>query len=200
MNRIKTLRLHHGYTQDQLAHLLGIQKAAVCKYETGRTCPSQKVLLRLSELFEVSIDYLLGCSDQPNAGETVAGVSLCPIPILGRVHAGAPIFAEENVIDYIPVPQQAVNDGEYFFMEVVGDCMTDAHIVEGSLVLVRLQPNVKNSEIAVIRIDDEVVLRKVKFLENQLILYPANPKYEPMIIQHGQVQIIGKVMEVRIGF
>ena len=195
MNRIKELRIQHGYTQDALGKYLGIQKAAICKYETGRANPSHEALLKLSDLFSVSADYLLGRTDIPSSMDTAATVS---VPIVGRVHAGSPILAEENVFDYLPLPEQEVRNGEYFYMEVEGDCMVDAHIPEGALVLVRLQSKVENGQIAVVRVDDEVVLRRVKWLQNQLILYPANPRYDPMIIASGNVQIIGRVVEVRI--
>jgi repressor LexA len=149
------------------------------------------MLLRLADLFSVSTDYILG-------REESAFTSVTNVPIVGRVHAGLPILAEENIQEHIPVPSGDLQNGEYFFMEVEGDCMTDAHIVEGSLVMVRMQSRVENGEIAVVRVDDEVVLRRVKWLRNQLILYPANPNYDPMIIASGDVQIIGRVVEVRI--
>lgn len=189
-NRIRELRIQNGYTQDMLGNYLGVQKAAICKYETGRASLPQDMLLRLSDLFSVSTDYLLG-RDAPLA-------DMLRVPVVGRVHAGLPILAEENVEDYIALPTGDVKNGEYFFMEVEGDCMTDAHIVEGALVLVRMQSRVDNGQIAVVRIGDEVVLRRVKWLKNQLILYPANPSYEPMVIASGDVQIIGRVVEVRM--
>jgi repressor LexA len=190
MNRLKELRMQNGYTQDMLGNFLGVQKAAICKYETGRAVLPQEMLLRLADLFSVSTDYILG-RDAPASCFT-------SVPIVGRVHAGLPILAEENVEDHVPVPSGELQNGEYFFMEVEGDCMTDAHIVEGALVLVRMQSHVENGQIAVVRVGDEVVLRRVKLLRNQLILYPANPNYEPMVIASGDVQIIGRVVEVRI--
>ena len=196
MNRIKDLRLQNGYTQDMLGNFLGVQKAAICKYETGRASLPQEMLLRLADLFSVSTDYLLGRdAASPSAPFSFHMVEL---PVVGRVHAGLPILAEENVEEHISVPAADVQNGEFFFMEVEGDCMTDAHIVEGALVLVRLQPRVENGQIAVVRINDEVVLRHVKWVRNQLILYPANPNYDPMVIASGDVQIIGRVVEVRI--
>ena len=83
-------------------------------------------------------------------------------------------------------------------MEVEGDCMLGACIPEGALVLVKLQSRVENGQIAVVRLGDEVLLRKVKWMNGQLILIPANTRYEPMIVNGGDVQIIGRVTEVRI--
>ena len=195
MNRIKDLRVKNGYTQDMLGNFLGVQKAAICKYENGRASLPQEMLVRLADLFSVSTDYLLGRDTSPTSS---FGFNMATVPVVGRVHAGLPILAEENVEDHIAVPSADIQNGEFFFMEVEGDCMTDAHIVEGALVLVRLQPRVENGQIAVVRINDEVVLRHVKWVRNQLILYPANSNYDPMVIASGDVQIIGRVMEVRI--
>ena len=195
MNRLKELRMQSGYTQEMLGGYLGVQKAAICKYETGRANIPQELLTKLSDLFSVSIDFLLGHSDLL---PPVSSDAYVPVPVVGSVHAGTPILAFENISDQIPVLKQDVRGGDYFFMEVVGDCMTDAHILEGSLILVRLQSRVENGEIAVVRIEDEVVLRRVKWLKNQLILYPANAAYEPMVIASGDVQVIGRVVEVRI--
>lgn len=197
MNRLKELRMQNGYTQDMLGSFLGVQKAAICKYETGRASLPQEILIRLADLFSVSTDYILG-RDSSADSPFPANTSFIQLPIVGRVHAGLPILAEENIEDHVSVPSHEVENGEFFFMEVEGDCMTDAHIVEGALVLVRMQPRVENGQIAVVRVNDEVVLRRVKWLRNQLILYPANPNYDPMVIASGDVQIIGRVVEVRI--
>jgi SOS regulatory protein LexA len=197
MNRLKELRMQNGYTQDMLGSFLGVQKAAICKYETGRASLPQEILIRLADLFSVSTDYILG-RDSSADSLFPANTSFMQLPIVGRVHAGLPILAEENIEDHVSVPSHEVENGEFFFMEVEGDCMTDAHIVEGALVLVRMQPRVENGQIAVVRVNDEVVLRRVKWLRNQLILYPANPNYDPMVIASGDVQIIGRVVEVRI--
>ena len=120
-----------------------------------------------------------------------------PVPLLGMVHAGEPMLAEENITDYIPVAAGEVYDGDYFFMEVVGDCMTGDHIAEGSIVLVRKGSEVRDGFIYVVRIEDEVLLRRVKRIKNSIALIPSNPAYDPMIIQGGDVEIIGRVVESR---
>ncbi len=196
MNRLKELRLRTGYTQEMLGNFLGVQKAAICKYETGRANLPQEILLRLADLFSVSTDYILK-RESSHEGNSFAQ-RIVQVPIVGKVHAGLPILAEENIAEYISVPDGDLKSGEYFFMEVEGDCMEDAHIIEGAMVLVRMQPHIENSQVAVVRINDEVVLRRAKWIQNQLMLYPANQNYEPMIIAGGGVQIIGRVIEVRI--
>lgn len=215
MNRLKQLRKSHGITQDELGEILGVQKAAVCKYETGRVPLPQEAIKKLSDHFGVSADYLLGideAAELPRRQVTplfkqktaVALPGLMPIgetvgvPLVGRVHAGLPILADENITDYIGVPANDVTAGEYFYMEVEGDCMVGEYIPEGALVLVRLQHRVENGQIAVVRVEDEVLLRKVKYMNSALMLIPANTKYEPMIVPGELAEVVGRVVEVRI--
>lgn len=189
MNRIKELRRARGMNQDELGRLLGVQKAAVSKYETEFVSPPSDVLLKLSKIFDVPVDYLLGADKMPKPN--------IKLPVLGMVHAGSPMLAFEEASDFIEVEPSAVS-GTCFFMEVEGDCMMGDGILEGSLVLVRKQPRVENGQIAVIRIEDDVVLRRVRYAGKTLMLIPSNPKYEPMLVSSGDVEIIGRVIEVRI--
>ena len=213
MNRLRDLRIEKEITQDDLGQMLGVQKAAVCKYELGIVPLPSKALNILCDYFGVTADYLLGRDMPPELPKMVeprfkpkgaVSQSFQPIgetvgvPLLGAVHAGLPILANENIDSYIPVPTRDVVGGEYFYMEVVGDCMTGEFIPEGALVMVRLQESVENGRIAVARTGDEVLLRKIKYVGGSVMLIPANPKYEPIIMNRDDVEIVGRVVEVRI--
>ena len=211
MNNIKKLRLKQGITQDELGKLLGVQKAAICKYETGRVNIPNSVIITLSEFFKVSADYLLGLDEATplfkakNAGDANAKKSCDSpaasfIPLLGTVHAGMPMFADENITDYIPVSAVSADKDEYFFMRVEGDCMIGDHITAGALVLVKKCPSVENNSIGVVRIGDEVLLRHIQIFDGHIALIPSNPNYAPLIVSEGDVEIIGRVMESRITF
>ncbi len=205
MNRVRELRRARKMTQDELGALLGVQKAAVCKYETGRVALPPEMLLKLCDIFDVSADHML-CRDANPIAKPKGDLSALfmpvreavGVPLVGRVHAGLPMLAEENITEYIPVPSVDVRFGDYFYMEVEGDCMTGAFIPEGALVLVKVQPRVENGQIAVVRMGDEVLVRKLKWMPSQLMLISANIRYEPLIVSEGDVQIIGRVVEVRI--
>ncbi len=207
MNRLKDLRNRRGMSQEELGAMLGVQKAAVCKYELGRVPLPNDVLVKLCDYFDVTSDHLLGRDEMvtplfkqraslPSSFRPVEGA--VGVPLVGSVHAGLPMLAEENISEYIPVPACDVVAGEYFYMQVEGDCMEGEFIPEGALVLVRLQASVENGRIAVIRIGDEVLLRKVKTMGDSLMLIPANNRYEPMIVPRHSAAIIGRVTEVRI--
>lgn len=206
MNRIKELRRQRGVTQDRLGELLGVGKSAVSKYENEKLGVPSHVLLQLSDFFGVSPEYVLGQESEtplPASARELMGVSASPVeaaavPLLGFVHAGSPMLAEENIEDYIPVAAGEVFDGEYFFMTVVGDCMTGDHIAEGSIVLVRRGSELKDGYIYVIRMEDEVMLRRVKRIKNGIALIPSNPAYDPMIVTGGDISVIGRVVESRM--
>jgi repressor LexA len=206
MNRIKELRSARGITQEQLGGLLGVKKAAVCKYENEKVGIPYSVLEKLIDIFGVSADHIL-CKDdvtplpkpmRERIGFKHAESDAVSVPLVGMVHAGEPMLAEENITEYIPVSAGEVYDGDYFFMEVVGDCMTGDHIAEGSIVLVRRGSDLRDGLIYVIRIEDEVLLRGVKRIKNSIALIPSNPAYDPMIVQGGDVEVIGRVVESRM--
>lgn len=205
MNRLRELRKKKGLTQDQVGEILGVQKAAVCKYETGQCPLSQDAIFELCKFFDVTSDYLLGRINPPSRTVSYAIdtyeipiTATIPVPVLGRIHAGLPMLATENIEEYIDVPKRGRNEDECFFLQVVGDCMTGDNIVEGSLVLIHKQADVPNGQIAAVRQGDEIVLRRIKRLGSELLLIPSNPTYEPMLAEKEDTEIIGKAIEVRI--
>lgn len=121
------------------------------------------------------------------------------VPILGKIPAGTPVPTIENVIEFTSIP----NPGNYkeedlFILIVAGDSMTGSRIYEGDKVLVKLQPDVENGEIAVVNVNGyDATLKKVKKLENgQTWLFSTNEKYEPILINDENARIIGKVIQV----
>ena len=112
MNRLKQLRNSRGITQDELGRMLGVQKAAICKYENGRVNMPNSVIMRLVEIFQVSADYLLGTdevvpllksSSAKLSSSSMPHTPAIGVPLVGFVHAGLPMLADENITEYIPV-------------------------------------------------------------------------------------------------
>ena len=197
-NNLRELRLISGLTQEEVGERIGVQKAAISKYERGVLPIPLKLLEAFCDLFSVSADRLLGRSNEDeDAFRTVPSEDTVRVPIVGKVHAGSPILANENIVEFVPLSKGQVASGTYFYMEVEGDCMTGDFIPEGAQVLVRQQKSVQNGQIAVIRLEDEVMLRRVKYENGYLILVPSNPVYEPTIVTGGDVEIVGRVVEVR---
>jgi len=119
------------------------------------------------------------------------------VPLLGRIAAGAPILAEENVEDVMPLPEALVGaGGPLFMLEVRGDSMIDAGILDGDMVVVRSQPHAENGEIVAFLIEgEEATVKRLERQPGRVILHPANRDYPPMVYSSG-VEILGKVVAV----
>lgn len=117
------------------------------------------------------------------------------VPIIGKVTAGQPILAQENIEDTFPLPMDLVNSDTVFMLKVKGESMIDAGIMDGDLILVRQQKVARNGEIVVAMIGDEEATVKRFYKEKTLIrLQPENPYMEPIYSQ--DVTILGKVIGV----
>ena len=125
-------------------------------------------------------------------------VSTFPIPIVGRVQAGEPILAIENIEGYINLDRSFASSGDVFLLRVQGDSMIDAHIQDGDFALVKPQPNAENGEIIVALIEDEATIKRIFKKRDLIRLEPANPKMEPIIVKKGEkkVTIVGKVIGI----
>lgn len=118
------------------------------------------------------------------------------IPVLGRIAAGSPILAIENVEEIIPLPTEFVGEGPVFLLEVRGDSMIDAGIHEGDLVAVQKQDDARDGEIVAALINgEEATVKRLRRRDGKVILESENPVYEPMVFDEG-VELIGKVITV----
>jgi repressor LexA len=120
------------------------------------------------------------------------------IPILGRVAAGAPILAEENIEDVLIVDGALVRPGKHFALRVRGDSMKNAGILDGDLVIVRHEAPVKSGEIGVVLIGDEATVKRVFPRRDKVLLLPENDDYKPIEVRptDPEVRVAGKVVGV----
>ena len=117
------------------------------------------------------------------------------VPLVGRIAAGSPILAEEDIEEVFPLPQQLVGSGPVIMLEVKGDSMTDAGILNGDYVVVRRQDDALDGEIVAALVDDEATVKRLERRKGNVILHPANPAFEPMVFDEG-VSLVGKVVSV----
>ncbi len=113
------------------------------------------------------------------------------LPVIGSVAAGVPIFAEQNIEDYIPIPAEMVGHGKHFILKVRGDSMIDDGIFNGDLLIVKEQTTANNGEIVVALVDDEATVKRIYLSSDKIELRPANTAYEPIFVR--QAHIAGKV-------
>ena len=118
------------------------------------------------------------------------------VPVVGRVQAGALSLAVEDVDGYIPVAQSR-SDAELFALHVRGESMRDAGILEGDLVVVRRQQSALSGEVVVALVGDEATVKTLYLKGGRVELHPANPNFEPIVLDSADVTILGKVVEVR---
>jgi SOS regulatory protein LexA len=131
--------------------------------------------------------------------ESANRVSILKVPVMGYIAAGSPIFADEHIEEWTEVPNMwNLREKEVFILKVKGDSMIGSRIFDGDKVVVKIQQEVENGEIAVVNVNgEEATLKRVKKKENgQVILYPDNPKYEPTYITNESARIVGKVIQV----
>jgi repressor LexA len=116
------------------------------------------------------------------------------VPLIGRIAAGRPLLAIENIERHINIdPSIARTDG-MFFLRVQGDSMIDAHIKPGDLALIRPQKQVEQGDVAVVRVGEEATLKYFFKEKNRIRLQPANRAYEPMYLyDNDDMEVIGKV-------
>ncbi|MDP3972517.1 MAG: transcriptional repressor LexA [Candidatus Nanopelagicales bacterium] len=150
-----------------------------------------------------------GDSDSTGAGAVAAGgagadaadwastdvaADVVPIPLVGRIAAGGPILADEQIESVYGLPRDLVGRGELFILRVVGDSMIEAAICDGDLVVVRRQPTAENGEIVAALIGEEATVKTLDRRNGRVLLRPANPNYEP--IAGDDTVILGRVVTV----
>ncbi len=116
------------------------------------------------------------------------------VPLLGRIAAGGPILAEEQVEDVLPLPRELVGQGTLFSLHVKGDSMIEAAICDGDFVVVRQQPTAENGDIVAAMIDGEATVKVYRIRNGHVQLVPRNTAYQP--IPGDQATILGKVVAV----
>jgi repressor LexA len=135
---------------------------------------------------------------KPRALELLAGAARAAagagLPLVGRVAAGQPILAEENVEEYVEVPELAGGGQGEFVLRVAGDSMRDAGILEGDYVVVRRQDTADDGEIVVALVEDEATVKRLFRERDHIRLQPENEAMEP--IRAREVTILGRVVGV----
>jgi len=116
------------------------------------------------------------------------------IPILGRVAAGEPLLAEQNIEDYFPIPTDMLPNDQVFMLVVKGDSMINAGIFSGDKVIVRQKNTAKNGDLVVALIEDGATVKTFYNEGDHIRLQPENPDYDPIIVK--DVTILGEVIGV----
>jgi len=195
---LRLLRKQNSVSQNELADFLGYKSfTTVQKWEDGTSMPNASTISKIADFFDITINDLLNVN--------LRKINSNLIPVIGIIRGGSPLFADQNIIDYERVEYEESNDGEYFYLDVIGDSMKNIRILDGDRVYIRKQSTLNNGEVGVILIDDEATLKRVFFEEDKLILKSENELYEPMIynvkdVSDKNIKIIGKLIHNKIRY
>ena len=202
---IKRLRIEKGMSQDELARLVGFKsRSSINKIEMGVNDITQSKLVAIAKALHVSPSELMGEDKDiiappasPSKEKTIR------IPILGRVAAGNPIGAIEEIIGWEEIPKKLAAGSTCFALRVCGRSM-EPRILAGDTVIIRQQPDVDSGDIAVVLVGgEEATVKRVKKQKDGIILVATNTTvYEPHFYSNQEIkdlpiQILGKVVEVR---
>lgn len=202
---IKTKRLQHCLTLEELAKRIGTSKQTIQRYESGviANIPSDKIEL-LAGALNTTPAYLMGWDNDNNERSpdfdifSIPGIMPLPktykVPRLGKIACGEPLMVEENFEGDDDVAESIKCD---FSLVCDGDSMINARIYDGDIVYIRQQSIVDNGSIAAVMVDGATTLKRVYLFKNKIILQAENPKYEPWVYVNEELEnilILGKAV------
>jgi repressor LexA len=133
------------------------------------------------------------------AGARPRGSAAITVPVLGRIAAGAPLLAEENVEDHVAIDVGLAGDEEHFALRVAGESMIDAGILDGDLVVIRRQDVAEDGSIVAAQVpgpaEEEATVKRLRRRGRRVTLVPENPTMEPFDLPEGG-RILGQVVAV----
>lgn len=194
-DKIKKRREELGISQEELAKRMGYKsRSSINKIELNLSDVPQKKIIDFAKALDTTISYLMDEHTSKNKGIN--------IPVLGRVIAGIPIEAVEEIIDYEEITESLAKTGEFFALQIKGDSM-EPEMREGDIAIVRKQETAETGDIAIVLVNgDDATVKKVRILDEGIMLIPFNAKYTPWAYTAEEceslpVRIIGKVIECR---
>ena len=193
---LRRIAFEANKSQVEIAKDLGINKTTVSAWMNGTRTPKMSKIDMLCAYFGVKRSDLMEPRDAPLARPSTR------IPVLGRVAAGIPIDAIEDVLDWEEITPAMSVTGEFFGLKIKGDSM-QPRIVEGDVVIVRCQPDAESGDVVIVQVNgNTATCKRLSKHPSGISLISFNPAYEPMVYTNEEIEslpvtIIGKVVENR---
>ena len=187
----------HEENRKELSKLFDVPYTTLCDWINGKTYPRIDKIELMARHWEIEKADLVEPPRQKK--------NKFIIPVLGKVVAGYPIEAVENIIDYEEISEAMARQGEFFALRIQGDSM-QPKFSEGDVVIVRKQETVDNGDIAIIMVNgDEATIKKIQRFDGGINLIPTNPAYNIITYTNKEiidlpVKCLGKVVELRAKF
>lgn len=202
IERLDLLLKNSKTSKTQFLKDTGYSKNAYSEWNSGVTKSYMNKIDVIADYFNVSVDYLLGRTDEPtNSAPDYEKYGLRPVEkkrfrMIGEIACGNPIYCDEDFETYIEASTDIAAD---FCLTAKGDSMINARIHDGDVVFIRAVSEVNNGDIAAVIINDEATLKRVYYYkdDNKLILSAENPKYAPLVYVNEElngIRIIGKAV------
>lgn len=204
--RLQEAMALRGFRQVDMIQKTGIPAPRMSMYLKGSNEPKLEAIYLMAKALNVSETWLMGYDVPMEENETPPRLMIDDsviVPVLGKVAAGIPLFAEENIVGQIRCSEEMAAGCELFALKVEGDSMLP-RIHDGDILIVRQQDDADSGDIviALVNGDDGCVKKLVKYDSGGCALISLNPTYEPMVfdkaaVYETPVRIVGKVIEVR---
>ncbi len=199
--KLDVLMSERNINKSQLSRLSGIPYMTIVNfYEKGTENIKRSTLVKLSQYFDVTVDYLVIDEETrraypsmtPKSGTITALPTSVVKPRIYRALEGYPLLDEQNVACFDEVPQSIRCD---FTMKFSGDSMKKLNINDGDIVYASVADDVRSHEVAVVVVKGSLTLRRVYKNESQIVLMAENPAYAPVVLRAGaNVRILGKAV------
>ena len=191
VERVKAICKERKIPISRLEKACGFANGYISQLKKG-SIPDDR-LQKIAKFLNVGIDELMG--EQESSAPT-------RIPVLGRVAAGIPIDAIEDILDWEDITPSLASTGKYFGLRIKGDSM-QPRIIEGDVVIVRCQPDAESGDVVIVQVNgDAATCKRLSKHPSGISLISFNPAYEPMVYTNEEIEslpvtIIGKVVENR---
>jgi repressor LexA len=190
-----------GVTQADIALATACSSATVSDWFNGKKYPRPNRMQRIADTLGVYISDLIKSDNEPLSTLSTKKTGVL-IPVLGRVQAGIPVEAVEEVLDYEEITPQMAATGEFFALRIRGQSM-EPRMLDGDVVIVRQQNDINSGEVGVFLVNgDEATVKKARKQDDGILLIPYNSDFDSMFysndaIEQLPVRVIGKVVELR---
>lgn len=188
-----------GKDRNEICKDLGLKYSTFSEWVNANKYPRIDKIELLANYFNIHKSDLI--EEQKNKSK----LERTMIPVLGKVVAGIPIEAVEEILDYEEIPKDMAKQGEHFALQIKGDSM-EPKFSDGDVVIIRKQSDVDTGDIAVVLVNgNEATVKKIKKRSDGIMLIPTNPDYDVLYYNNNEIEtlpvtVLGKVVELRAKF